>query len=57
MSQQLRFLVVDHRQKPLMVSAAAASRAWRQWRERPGIVTAELAPQPLDASNPGCLAL
>ena len=43
-TEQLRFLGVNHRDELVVISAAAASPACRQWRERSFIATAELAP-------------
>jgi hypothetical protein len=56
MTEQLRFLGVNHRDELIVISAAAAAPARRQWSERSHIATAELAPQPLDAANTGRLA-
>jgi hypothetical protein len=44
MTEQLRFLGVNHRDELIVISAAAASPACRQRRERSHIATAELAP-------------
>src|SRR5215831_14647348 len=56
MTEQLRFLGVNHRDQLVVIRTAAAAPARRQWSKRSHIATAELAPQPLDAANTRRLA-
>jgi hypothetical protein len=56
MVDQLRFLSMDHSNKPFVIRTTAASPARRQWRERAYVATTKLPPQPFDATDDGGLA-